>query len=76
MQVGLFTQVISNRARGNGATTGNNSTSCASGGLDGILVKISSGAVKPWNKLLREMVESQSLEESKRPVDVAFGDMV
>ncbi|KFQ58456.1 hypothetical protein N334_02399, partial [Pelecanus crispus] len=32
--------------------------------------------VKHWNRLLREAVESPSLEVFKKRVDVALGDMV
>ena len=36
----------------------------------------SEGVVRYWNRLLREVVESLSLEEFKKRVDIALSDLV
>ena len=65
-----FSQVTSNRTRGNGHKL-------CWGGLDWILGKLfTERVVRHWNRLPREMVESPSLEIFKRRVDVVLSDVV
>lgn len=63
---------------GNKRRTSKTASSCSRGGLGWILAKnlFTERIVKDWNRLLREIVESPSLEAFKGHVDVMLRDMV
>ena len=69
MGVGLFSHITSNRMRGNGLKL-------SEGMLSLELGFFSKRVLRCWNRLPREVVESQSSEMFKKHVDVVLRDLV